>query len=185
MPKRKADQQDPAQDAAKADAELAKREAETAQREKDLDGREESLKKREEELEKAEEEFSSEAAKAYGATKPDDVLTLNVGGTRLQVLRSTLCCLEGSLLATMFSGRWDDNLVKDGKGAFFIDQSPENFKVLLDFLRSWKCAAVNCPKPTVADLGVVARSSLFTRMVDYYNCTATLYPIKVIFCEIF
>ena len=87
MPKRKADQQEPDAE----DDELTKREADLTRQKEELDERERLLKKGEEELERAEEEFTNEAAKAHGATKPDDVLTLNVGGTRLQILRSTLC----------------------------------------------------------------------------------------------
>ena len=178
MPKRKADQQDPAQDATEDD-ELVKREAEIAQREKNLKDGEQALKKREEELERAEEEFNNEAAKAYGATKPDDVLTLNIGGTRLQVLRSTLCYVEGSLLASMFSGRWDDNLVKDDQGAFFLDHPYEHFKALIDFFRSCKLATASGPKPTIEAVSALARDQIFTRMVDHYMCTQALYPVEL------
>ena len=138
-----------------------------------------ALKQREDELQKAEEEFSNEAAKAYGATKPDDVITLNISGTKHQVLRSTLCYVEGSLLASMFSGRWDDSLVKDDQGAFFIDQPYEHFKALLDFFRSCKSAAVSGPPASIAGFGGVATSPPFMRMVDYYNCTPEVYPVEI------
>lgn len=178
MPKRKADQQNPAQDASEDD-ELAKREAEIARREKDLKDGEEALKKREEELERAEEEFNNETAKAYGATKPDDVLTLNISGTKHQVLRSTLCYVEGSLLARMFSGRWDNNLVKDDQGAFFLDHPYEHFKALIDFFRSCKLAAASGPKPTIAAVSELATNQIFMRMVDHYMCTQVLYPVEL------
>ncbi len=192
MPKRKAARRDAGSDGdddddlGKREAELNRREEEIGaredtlkKREEELGAREDALKKREEELQKAEEEFSNEAAKAYGATKPDDIITLDVGGTRLRVLRSTLCYVEGSLLASMFSGRWDDNLVKDDQGAFFIDQPYEHFKAFLDFFRSCKSAAVNGPPASIADSGDVAKSRRFMRMVDYYNCTLDVYPVKI------
>jgi hypothetical protein len=37
----------------------------------------------------------------------DDIILLNVGGQKFTSTRSTLCQVEGSLLAIMFSGRWD------------------------------------------------------------------------------
>ncbi len=40
----------------------------------------------------------------------DDIIDLNVGGQRLSTTRSTLCQVEGSFLASMFSGRWEDSL---------------------------------------------------------------------------
>ena len=192
MPKRKASRQDATSD---EDDDLGKLEAELKRREEEIDtwedtlkqqneeigAREDALKQCEEELQKAEEDFSNEAAKAYGATKPDDIITLNVGGTRLQVLRSTLCYVEGSLLASMFSGRWDDNLVKDDQGAFFIDQPYEHFKALLDFFRSCKSAAVNGPPASIADSGDVATNRRFMRMVDFYNCTPEVYPVEIKF----
>jgi hypothetical protein len=79
----------------------------------------------------------------------------------------------------MFSGRWDDNLVKDEQGAFFIDQPYEHFKALLDFFRSCKSAAVNGPPASIAGFGGVATSLPFMRMVDYYNCTPEVYPVEI------
>ena len=191
MPKRKAARHDATSDEedglGKREAELKRREEEIGaregtlkQREEEIGAREATLKQREEELQKAEEEFSEEAAKAYGATKPDDIITLDVGGTQLRVLRSTLCYVEGSMLASMFSGRWDDNMVKDGEGAFFIDQPYEHFKALLDFFRSCKSAAVNGPRPSIeAVAGEIASNPSFMRMVDYYNCTLDVYPFEI------
>jgi hypothetical protein len=40
----------------------------------------------------------------------NDIIHLNVGGHKLTTKRSTLCQVEGSLLASMFSGRWEDSL---------------------------------------------------------------------------
>ena len=179
MPKRKAARRDADAGSDGEDDGLGKREAELKRREEEIGSREDALKQREEELQKAEEEFSNEAAKAYGATKPDDIITLNISGTKHQVLRSTLCYVEGSLLASMFSGRWDDNLVKDDQGAFFIDQPYEHFKALLDFFRSCKSAAVSGPPASIADSGDVAKNRRFMRMVDYYNCTPEVYPVEI------
>lgn len=68
-----------------------------------------ALDERENELKRAKKAFE-EANPRLG--KPSDVLTLNVGGTCISVLRRTLTCVEGSMLASRFSGRWDDALEK-------------------------------------------------------------------------
>ena len=55
----------------------------------------------------------------------DDMIHLNVGGQKFTTKRSTLCQVEGSLLASMFSGRWEDGLERDQDGAVFFDFSPQ------------------------------------------------------------
>ena len=65
----------------------------------------------------------------------DDLIDLNVGGTKLTTTRSTLCQLQDSLLASMFSGRWEDNIRRDKDGAVFFDFNPQHFILILDYLR--------------------------------------------------
>ena len=104
----------------------------------DLDKkRRDGLEERERELELQRAAFEEEK-KLFGATKEgrgSDVLCLNVGGKRMDVLRRTLTQVEGSLLAAMFSGRWDDSLEKDRDGNFFVDQPWDLFEALVDSLR--------------------------------------------------
>ena len=63
-----------------------------------------------------------------------DVLTVNVGGTlftsRLKTLRP-----EGSMLATILDQDSPFADQVDNDGHTFIDRSPEDFKIILDFLR--------------------------------------------------
>jgi hypothetical protein len=78
-------------------------------REKELQEREESLNKRQKLFD---ERFPQ-------AGKDSDVLHLNVGGsTNIAVLRRTLTHFENSMLASRFSGRWDDSIEKDKDGNF-------------------------------------------------------------------
>ena len=65
----------------------------------------------------------------------DDLIDLNVGGTKLTTTRSTLCQVQDSLLATMFSGRWEDNIKRDKDGAVFFDFNLHHFILILDYLR--------------------------------------------------
>ena len=77
----------------------------------------------------------------------DDIINLNVGGTKLATLRSTLCQVEDSLLATMFSGRWEDNIKRDQDGAVFFDFNPQYFILILDYLRAKNIATPKNPPP--------------------------------------
>jgi len=52
------------------------------------------------------------------------ILNLNVGGEKISTSRATLTLAEGSLLATMFSGKWEDKLMKDANGCIFLDYDP-------------------------------------------------------------
>ena len=68
------------------------------------------LDEREEELALAKTAFETKAQPNLETSS--DVLTLNVGGVCMSVLRRTLTTVEGSMLAARFSGRWDDSLDK-------------------------------------------------------------------------
>ena len=77
----------------------------------------------------------------------DDLIDLNVGGTKLTTTRSTLCQVQDSLLAAMFSGRWEDNIKRDKDGAVFFDFNPQYFILILDYLRAKKIATPENPPP--------------------------------------
>eukprot|EP00742_Colponemidia_sp_Colp-10_P008314 GILJ01008997.1.p1 GENE.GILJ01008997.1~~GILJ01008997.1.p1 ORF type:complete len:327 (-),score=37.95 GILJ01008997.1:128-1108(-) len=67
--------------------------------------------------------------------RQNDVVSVNCGGKTLMVKRSTLCAVEGSVLASMFSGRWEEGLEKDDKGNVFLDFNPECFLRIVNWLR--------------------------------------------------
>ena len=62
-------------------------------------------------------EAEKEAMKSHD-TSDTDIIKVNVSGNNIDVLRSTLvqrstlCVLEGSLLASQFSGRWEDTTAR-------------------------------------------------------------------------
>ena len=95
----------------------------------------------------------------------DDIIQLNVGGQKLTTTRSTLCQVEGSLLATMFSGRWEDGLKRNEDGAFFFDVNPQYFGHILDYLRMKKIASPDNP----AELPKVPRDEVknLNTLVEY------------------
>jgi BTB/POZ domain len=110
-----------------------------------------------------------------------DVLHLNIGGSKqIAVLRSTLTFVEGSMLATKFSGRWDDSLEKDRDGNFFIDQPPDLFIPMIDFLQcktKETLQHLNVSFPSVDDFrGSFDRFKKFANMVEFYGLTAAVLP---------
>ena len=79
--------------------------------------------------------------------RDDDLINLNVGGTKITTTRLTLCQVENSLLAAMFSGRWEDNIKRDQDGAVFFDFNPQHFILVLDYLRVKKIKTPENPPP--------------------------------------
>ncbi len=77
----------------------------------------------------------------------DDIINLNVGGTKMTTKRSTLCQVEGSLFSSMFSGRWETSLARDEDGRIFFDFNPQYFVLILDYLRGKAIATPDNPVP--------------------------------------
>ena len=115
--------------------------------------------------------------------QPSDVLHLNVGGTLTAVLRRTLTSIEGSMLASRFSGRWDDSLEKDRDGNFFIDQPIELFQPMIDYLRAKACETALAPPVTSPEFDDVRKLKDFVRMVEYFGMTAGIYPTELELCR--
>lgn len=65
--------------------------------------------------------------------KPNDWVTLNVGGRTFSTTRSTLTKDKDSMLAKMFGEDW--NSATDVHGAYLIDRTPEYFAPILNYLR--------------------------------------------------
>jgi len=58
-----------------------------------------------------------------------------------------LCSAEGSLLAGMFSGNFDDGLKRDKDNRVFLDVDPPLFSKILSHLRLRGIASPECPAP--------------------------------------
>lgn len=115
--------------------------------------------------------------------QPSDVLHLNVGGTLTAVLRRTLTSIEGSMLASRFSGRWDDSLEKDKDGNFFIDQNIELVQPMIDYLRAKSCETMLAPPVTSPEFDDTRRLKDFVRMVEYFGMTPGIYPTELEMCR--
>lgn len=118
-----------------------------------------------------------------GDLSPCDVLHLNVGGTLTAVLRRTLTSVEGSLLASRFSGRWDESIEKDRDGNYFIDQPIELFLPMINYLRAKNCETTLAPPVTSPEFDSEEKRHDFVRMVEYYGMTSGIFPTVMEMCR--
>ena len=104
----------------------------------------------------------------------DDIIHLNVGGQKFSTTRATLCQVEGSLLATMFNGRWEDRVKRDKDGVVFFDFNPEHFSWILDYLRVKKISSPENP----AVLGEVPKNQMknFNTLLEYLGLSDEILP---------
>ena len=107
----------------------------------------------------------------------DDIILLNVGGKKFTSTRSTLCQVECSLLATMFSGRWEDSVKRDQDGVVFFDVNPKYFGYILDYLRAKKIATPENPAP----LPEVPQNQEknFSNLVEYLGLSKEIVPTEI------
>ncbi len=130
------------------------------------------------------EAFSEEKQKMKAFdVSDDDIIRLNVGGEKFTTTRSTLCQVEDSLLATMFSGRWEDGVKRDEDGAVFFDFNPQYFGYILEYLRTRKIATPE----DLAEMPKVPRDQAknFNTFVQYLGLSDEIVvPVEIVPTEI-
>ena len=106
----------------------------------------------------------------------DDIIYLNVGGQKLATTRSTLCQVEGSLIASMFNGHWDKNHKRDKDGAVFLDYNPQYFVPILNYLRA---KTFGTPK-NLASLPTVPEAEIkdFKNFVQFLGLSDEMFPTE-------
>lgn len=104
----------------------------------------------------------------------DDIIELNVGGKIMTTKRSTLCQIDGSLLATMFSGRWEGSMSHDKDGRVFLDFNPVHFGFILNYLREKIISSPDNPAtlPKVPSNEV----KMFSKLVEYLGLSSEMLP---------
>jgi hypothetical protein len=107
------------------------------------------------------------------AAELNDIIRLNIGGQRLSTKRATLCRVEGSFLASMFSGRWRDH-EHDHDGAVFLDYNPEFFVPVLNYLRAMEYATPENP-PWFPQLRE-GQMKNFKRFIQYLGLSDEIFP---------
>mmetsp|Transcript_46939 Transcript_46939/g.117025 ORF Transcript_46939/g.117025 Transcript_46939/m.117025 type:complete len:168 (-) Transcript_46939:176-679(-) len=75
------------------------------------------------------------------AERMRDMLAFNVAGdTTVKVRRSTLCAVKGTVIALLFSGRFDDAFVRDKDERIFLQMFPDAWKCWLgSSTHMWGC----------------------------------------------
>ncbi len=108
----------------------------------------------------------------------DDIINLNVGGTKMTTKRSTLCQVKGSLFSSMFSGRWETSLARDEDGRIFFDFNPQYFVLILDYLRGKAIATPDnpVPLPKVPDDQVKS----FNNLIEYLGLSEEIVPTPIV-----
>lgn len=122
----------------------------------------EKLKVEREALEKEKEAMNAVNAVIGNA---DDIIEMNVGGRCFTTTRSTLTQVAGSLLANMFSGRWEGSLSRSSDGCVFIDLDPDCFAEILLQLRMK--VLTNSKINWYALKGPAGREQHFSAMLNY------------------
>lgn len=65
----------------------------------------------------------------------NDVITVNVGGTRFDTLKGTLSAEKGTFFYSMLN---DERFKSEENGEFFVDRDPKWFSTILNFYRKKK-----------------------------------------------
>ena len=55
-------------------------------------------------------------------------------GTEIFACRDTLTVVKSCRLEALFSGRWENQLLRDDQGRVFMDVDPKSFKKILEYL---------------------------------------------------
>jgi len=81
---------------------------------------------------------------------PENFVGLNFRGEKTVVMkRSVLCQVERSMLAAMFSGRYESNLDYDNDGNVYVGYPPSVMMPLMDWLTVYQGALPEAQLPTV------------------------------------
>jgi len=62
----------------------------------------------------------------------DELLEINAGGQVVEVLRGTLTQMKGTTLSGLFSGRWENQFMRDEKQRIFLDINNERQNISSD-----------------------------------------------------
>lgn len=97
-----------------------------------------------------------------------DIVGLNMGGEKtVQVKRSLLTQFDGSFLASMFSGRWEDQITRDKDGNTFFDEPPEVMMPLVEWLR--ECRDATPEHPAEAPVVDIKYQKSWARMLHRFG----------------
>ena len=82
----------------------------------------------------------------------------------------------------MFSGRWEDSLIRDDQGRIFLDHDPELVEVIVNFLHMRKIeqgstTLKKSPKPVLCPPRIPeGKKEEFMSLLDHFELTDFFYP---------
>ncbi|KAL7524769.1 hypothetical protein ACHAWF_001078, partial [Thalassiosira exigua] len=115
-----------------------------------LDSKEEELSKRLSDLNKRKLETAQANGNEHAAD--DDLVEINAGGKVITAKRCTLTQLKGTMLQSLFSGRWDKRLQRDSRGRIFLDVNSACFQAIVDHLHELAISSEeDPPDPPIVD----------------------------------
>lgn len=97
--------------------------------------------------------------------KPSDIIVLNVRGEEMFARRDTLTLVQDSRLEALFSGRWENQLLRDEQGRVFMDVDPGAFRRILEYLYMIKIA----PPPEQGDLSSKNKKFIPSSSIKQFN----------------
>jgi hypothetical protein len=132
------------------------------------------IQKKEIEALKRQRDAMEEEKESMNTLSPDSsvIVTINVGGeVILQTTRNTIClAAPGSRFAALFSGRWEDKVVKDAQGRIFLDHDPELIRLIVNYLRSKRIDDPSKPKVKPPTAPEAKRQEWFC-LLEHYGLT--------------
>eukprot|EP01043_Picozoa_sp_COSAG02_P038348 COSAG02_NODE_2948_length_7680_cov_7.843029_3_plen_840_part_00 len=106
---------------------------------------------------------------------PEDEIRINVGGEIVICTRATLTLFQGTRFEALFSGRWEDKLLRDANGYVFLDVHPGCFKKIVEYLRRKKMAG---PDDEI-DLPYIDKDEeqeIFSRQLAFFELDDVIVP---------
>eukprot|EP00979_Chaetoceros_neogracilis_P003672 scaffold652_cov188-Chaetoceros_neogracile.AAC.18 len=96
-----------------------------------------------------------------------DIIRLNVRGTEMFARRDTLTVVKSSRLEALFSGRWENQLLRDDQGRVFMDVDPKSFKKILEYLYMVKISE-NGDAPSMSKVDE-SKKDMFDLYLDFFK----------------
>ena len=96
--------------------------------------------------------------------KPSDIITFDIDGQEMFARRDTLTAVEDSRLAALFSGRWENHLMRDDRGRVIMDVDAYVFEKILEYLYMVKISDDIPPIPSEHE----DEQGVFDAYVDFF-----------------
>jgi hypothetical protein len=91
--------------------------------------------------------------------------------------RATLTLFKGTRFEALFSGRWEDKLLRDPEGRIFLDVHPGCFKKIVDWHTRYKMAGPDASNaPELPWLDEDEEAEIFHRQIEFFGLSEVMRP---------